>query len=151
MPDREKLREISTAPLNTHETFILISWDKDCDTPEYVELVSGPVRDCGTILCINSANYMNPEHATHWLPIQALTAPTGWRDTVEELIDALNLFVPSPRCRDCADSNGACPNSLSGKAPCDPAFYHGWAQSVRDRATRKLLDSGAEVEANDGN
>lgn len=87
----------------------------------------------------------------HWKTLRtALTrSDAGWRETVKTLVDALELYVPSPQCRGCADHDGQCANSLSGKKPCDPAFYQAFAQSARDRAVH-LINTGPEREASNG-
>lgn len=53
-------------------------------------------------------------------------------------IDALDVFFPSPMCRDCADNDGTCP-SFSGR-PCDPEDAKKWARQVRDQVTDGLLE-----------
>jgi hypothetical protein len=58
--------------------------------------------------------------------------------TIEKLLDALEVFIPSPMCRDCADHDGECPNSRTSERPCDPDEARGWAAMVRDEAQREL-------------
>lgn len=66
------------------------------------------------------------------------------RELLKEALDALELFIPSPMCRDCADENGTCPNSRSEARPCDPHEAAEWARGVRDRASVALTATPAQ-------
>ena len=61
---------------------------------------------------------------------------TDHTDLLKEAIGALQLFIPSPQCRECADNNGTCPNNFG--APCDPDKRADYASNVRRKAITAL-------------
>lgn len=115
------------------------------DTTEKLrERIEAAIPDAPAHQLDNAAHAVYAAHCDALRALLPAPNDAALREALAETLDALELFIPSPLCRDCADEGGTCPNSRSEKRPCDPHEAAEWARHVRDRASAALTAPSGE-------